>query len=90
MSYPVDNFGNCTECGGGIEGSIDHMPSCKYMEITDDTTMLGVRALAFALLLCRSKAEALKVLRYFAMPKSPVPTSPEPDDQSDGASPHWR
>lgn len=28
--YPMDNFGNCTECGGGAEGSIAHTEECKY------------------------------------------------------------
>lgn len=31
-SYPVDNYGNCVECGGGYEGSIDHDPSCIYIK----------------------------------------------------------
>ena len=84
MSYPVDNFGNCTECGGGIEGSIDHMPSCKYMEATDATTMHAVYSLAFALLFCRSEKEALLVIKYFAKAKSPVPAPPEPSNQPDG------
>lgn len=31
-NYPMDQFGNCIECGGGIEGSIDHMPDCIFEE----------------------------------------------------------
>jgi hypothetical protein len=27
-SEELDAFRNCTECGGGIEGSIEHMPDC--------------------------------------------------------------
>lgn len=26
--YPHDKFGNCTECGGGEEGGIQHTPDC--------------------------------------------------------------
>ena len=77
MSYPMDHFGNCTECGGGVEGSIDHMEDCKYEENVN-ANLFAVRSLAFALLECRSEKEALQVLKYFARPKSPVPAPAKP------------
>jgi hypothetical protein len=29
----LDAFGNCTTCGGGIEGSIEHMPDCPIPKL---------------------------------------------------------
>ena len=43
MIYPMDRFGNCTECGGGVEGSIDHMEGCKYEENVN-ANLFAVRA----------------------------------------------
>ena len=38
-----DQFGNCTECGGGSEGSIPHEGWCTHFqkEETDDENCLG-------------------------------------------------
>lgn len=33
----MDVFGNCIECGGGIEGSIDHMDTCPLLITENDT-----------------------------------------------------
>ena len=52
--------------------------------------LFAVRALAFALLECRSEKEALQVIKYFAKAKSPVPAPAKYDDQHDGAGAHWR
>ena len=52
--------------------------------------LFSVRALAYALLLCRSEKEALLVLRHFTKAKSPVTLVAEPDYNPDGVSPHWR
>ena len=86
MIYPMDRFGNCTECGGGVEGSIDHMEDCKYEENVN-ANLFAVRALAFALLECRSEKEALQVLKYFARSKPSVvdPTEPvrRPDEPTE-------
>ena len=86
MSYPMDHFGNCTECGGGVEGSIDHMEDCKYEENVD-ANLFSVRALAYALLECRSEKEALQVLKYFARSKpsvvDPTEHSRRPDESAE-------
>lgn len=55
-------------------------------ETADNTTMHAVYSLAFALLFCRSENEALKVMRYFAMPKSRITYCPEPSSGPDGHS----
>ena len=67
-----------------MEGSIDHMEGCKYEENVN-ANLFAVRALAFALLECRSEKEALQVLKYFARPKPSVPDPAKPDDRHDGA-----
>lgn len=43
-----------------------------------DKDLFAIRALAFALLECRSQAEALRVMRYFAMPKPRFAPASEP------------
>lgn len=53
-------------------------------EAASDKTIFGVRALAFALLECRSQDEALKVMRYFAKADAAVSAPPKPEDQPDG------
>lgn len=40
------------------------------MKENDDEKMFSIRALAFALLQCRSEKEALLVLHYFTYPES--------------------
>jgi hypothetical protein len=62
----------------------------KKYEENVNASLFAVRALAFALLECRSEKEALQVIKYFARSKSPIPASPEPNDQHDGAGAHWR
>jgi len=45
MSELYDKFGNCTECGGGTEGSIEHMPDCPRLtqqKSTFETLMNGL------------------------------------------------
>jgi len=55
-----------------------------------DENMHSIFALAFALLQCRSQAEALRVMRYFAMPNTRIPAPAEPDDKPDGRRTHRR
>ena len=43
------------------------------MKENDDEKMFSIRALAFALLQCRSEKEALLVLHYFTYPESRKP-----------------
>ena len=48
------------------------------MKENDDEKMFSIRALAFALLECRSEKEALLVIKYFTHSKSRVPASAKP------------
>ena len=55
-----------------------------------DENLFAVRALAFALLECRSEREALKVIKYFTDTKSLFPSAAEPMRRSDGAAENTR
>lgn len=60
------------------------------MEKTYEEDMLSVHTLAFALLCCRSEKEAFQILRHFTKTLPRKSYTPEPEDQSDGASKNWR
>jgi len=61
----------------------------SYEENVNAKELFPIRALAFALLQCRSEKEALQVIKYFAT-KPSIPAPSERDDQQDGAGAHWR
>jgi hypothetical protein len=54
------------------------MATTMSYEENVNANLFAVRALAFALLECRSENEALLVIKYFAHSKSRVPASTEP------------
>jgi hypothetical protein len=56
----------------------------KKYEENVNANLFAVRALAFALLECRSEKEALLVIKYFARPKSRIPLTTEYVCGSDG------
>ena len=58
----------------------------KKYEENVNANLFAVRALAFALLECRSEKEALLVLRYFADPESRKSTKAKRVRRTDGAT----